>query len=134
MSKITEIDNEYVTLWYYPDQKIVHHQYHKYISGAPLRDVLMKGLEIFIKTGAKKWLSDDRKNNAMTQEDQDFSNKEWTPNVIKAGWKYWALVMPDKVAGQLNMKRLIDAFAKLGVTVQIVESPEEGLEWLDSVD
>ena len=32
MSKITILDNEYVTLWYHPDHGIVHHQFHKYIN------------------------------------------------------------------------------------------------------
>ncbi len=94
----------------------------------------MRGLEIFRKTGAQKWLSDDQKNNAMTQEDEDFANKEWLPHVIKAGWKYWALIMPNKVVGQMTRKRLIDVFAKMGVTVKIFESPEEALKWLGSVN
>ncbi len=33
MNRTTEIDNEFVTMWYYPDEKIVHHQFHKFISG-----------------------------------------------------------------------------------------------------
>ena len=47
MDKITILETEYATLWYHPDTKIVHHQFHKFIYGQQFRDVLEKGLEVF---------------------------------------------------------------------------------------
>ena len=32
-SKITVMENEFVTVWYHADKKIVHHQFHKFIHG-----------------------------------------------------------------------------------------------------
>ena len=31
MSKTTILENESFTLWYYPEQKIIHHKFHKFI-------------------------------------------------------------------------------------------------------
>jgi hypothetical protein len=133
MSKTTIIDTEYVTLWYYPESKIVHHVFHKYIYGEEFRNVLLKGLEIFKQNSAQKWLSDDRKNSALPKEDGEWSVNEWAPKVIDAGWKYWAIVMPDKTVGQLNMQRFIDSYKEQGVTIQIFDDPAEALKWLDNV-
>ena len=42
----TVIDNEIVTMWYYPDKKIIHHQIHKYLYGEQLRTTMETGLEL----------------------------------------------------------------------------------------
>jgi hypothetical protein len=130
MTKNTIVDTEYATLWYYPENKIVHHKFHKYIYGEEFRQILEKGLEIFKQHHAQKWLSDDRNNSALTPEDSEWGINNWSPRVVGAGWKYWAIVMPDKVVGQMNMQRFIEIYAKQGVTVQIFDDPDEALTWL----
>ena len=131
MSTMTIIDNEYATLWYHPNKKIVHHQFHKYIYGQPFRDVLTKGAEIFEKYGAQKWLSDDTANSALTPEDSEWALGEWQPRVMKAGWKYWAIVMPEKVIGQMNMKRWAKTYSEGGIKVEVFNNPDEALSWIE---
>jgi len=132
MSRQTILDTDYASLYFYPESKIVHHVFHKFIYGQEFRQVLEKGLEVFLANGAQKWLSDDRKNSALPKEDSEWGINEWSPRVMKAGWKYWALVMPDKVIGQMNMQRFIDLYASLGVIVQIHDDADEALKWLES--
>jgi hypothetical protein len=132
MSKTTILDTEYATLWYYPEPKIVHHMFRKFIYGQEFRQVLEKGLEIFLQHGAQKWLSDDRNNSALPTADSEWGINEWSPKVVSAGWKYWAIVMPDKVVGQMNMQRFIEIYAKQGVAVQIFDDPDEALKWLEA--
>jgi hypothetical protein len=81
---------------------------------------------------AQKWLSDDRKNSVITEEDKKWTATEWRPKVIQAGWKYWAIVLPEKIVGQMSMKRIIEEYAKTGVTVSIFDDPEKALLWLES--
>jgi hypothetical protein len=84
------------------------------------------------KYGAQKWLSDDRKNSALTKEDQEWSDVHWRPRVIKAGYKHWAIVLPEKLIGELNLKRIIrEKYAGTGVTVQLFNDPEEAMKWLE---
>ena len=126
------IENEYATLWYHPDSKIVHHRIYKPIGGQTFRDVMNKGAEVFQKFGAQKWLSDDRGNSALSPEDSDWGTNDWTPRVIAAGWKYWAVIMPEKVIGQINMQRFIKANSELGVVTQVFSDPDEALRWLET--
>ncbi len=104
MSRITILDNESASLWYYPESGIVHHYIKKYTFGQRFRDLLDLGYEQFVKYGAKKWLSDDHNNNALTPADEKWSRTDWFPRVRAAGWKYWAIVLPVKVLGQMNMQ------------------------------
>src|SRR5882757_9151645 len=106
-STITVIDNEFVSMWFYIDKGILHHEFHKYLWGDTFREALNKGVEVFQHHHASKWLSDDRKNAALSQADTEWAIENWFPRVLKAGWKYWALVLPENVIGQMNMKRFI---------------------------
>src|SRR5512142_2725986 len=123
----TILENGYATLVYHVQQRIVHHTLHKPVMGAPFREVLMRGLELFERNGATKWLSDDRGNGALHPDDGKWSIEVWSPRTIAAGWKYWAIVMPDAVLGRANMRRFIREYADRGVEVKIFETPEAAL-------
>lgn len=130
MSKITVVDNPFVTLWFHTDKKIVHHELHQFIYGEPFREFLMKGTEVLKKHGGKKWLSDDRANTVLSQEDAEWGMTNWFPQTVQAGWKYWAIVRPKKVLAQMGMERLVKDFAEKGVVAQFFSDPEEALTWL----
>ena len=127
------IDNDYATLWYYPDAGIVHHQFKQPISGEHFREVLNRGAEIFEQRGANKWLSDDRLNAAVAQEDGIWGLTVWNPRVRAAGWKYWAVIFSDTKAGQANLNYFLREGNGYGITVQVFEESTDALNWLKSV-
>lgn len=128
--RITYIDNDSVGLWYHPKENAVHHHLKAFVFGEDFRSLMLKGAEIFIEKGAKKWLSDDRGNSAIRTEDIQWGEEVWVPKVLQAGWKYWAIVMPEKVLGQMNMRRIIKQYKDRELTIQIFSDPDEGLAWL----
>lgn len=132
MAKVTIVDNPNISLWFHSDSKIIHHQLHKYTFGEPLRDALVKGAEHMGKNGGCKWLSDDRAGGPLPPEDLEWNKTVWIPQVMKAGWKFWALVLPEKAVAQMNMKRFQAEFASAGVTVQTFSDPESAMKWLES--
>ena len=132
MEKQVILDNEFITLWFHPDSKIIHHEFHKFTQGQTLRDCLSTGAEQMELKKANKWLSDDRKNTVVGEDDMKWTSTVWRPRVIKAGWKYWALVLPEKTIGKMNMQRIIKDYAETGVTVQAFNNPDEALKWLES--
>ena len=83
MAEITLIQNGYANLIYYPDSKIVHHTFLKPISGAEFRCVLDMGAETLEKNQASKWLSDDRANLALPEDDTVWSKTNWFPAQLK---------------------------------------------------
>ncbi len=48
------IDKDYATLVCYPEQKIVHHTFHRPVSGQEFRAVLDAGAEALHKYGCTK--------------------------------------------------------------------------------
>lgn len=131
MSKITIIDNEFITMWYYPVEKIVHHQFHKKtIYGQVFRDALNTGIKIQKENNACKWLSDDRTNVVFAQDDMNWGTMEWTPNALEHGWKYWAIVKPLDSVGKMMSEQIAYGHKKLGLTVEYFKDVEKAFEWL----
>ena len=124
------IESDAVSLRYYPKTKIVHHELRQFVHGDQFRNVLEKGLEVFIQNRAHKWLSDDRGNGPLKPADAEWALGDWAPRVMAAGWKFWAVVLPEKVLGQMNMKRFIAMYAEKGVTAEAFTDPAEAMKWL----
>lgn len=134
-NRVTLLDNEYASLWYYPDDHIIHHQFHQPIADDAFRSVLMAGLELMREEGVHKWLSDDRNNSILSAEDSAWSQDYWLPRALEAGWKYWAVLPPRKARGRINMERLME-FVGLGtrVEIQLFSDPDAAWQWLKDQD
>ena len=133
MEKQTILETPFATLWFHPDQGIVHHQIHKYIFGEHFRNLLMTGLDVLKAHRATKWLSDDRKNGALPREDREWADVNWYPRAVAEGWRYWAVVQPESVVGQMNMRKIAGPTgpnAPLGVVVGIFDDPDEAFRWI----
>jgi hypothetical protein len=130
---ITLMQNEHVTLWYHPEDRIVHHRFEKNADSASHRAMLLKGAECLEERHAGKWLSDDRNHVVVREEDAVWGQQVWTPRVIRAGFRFWAIVLPVAAIGKLNLKRLAEEHAKLGVTVKTFTDTDAAFAWLRSV-
>ena len=128
----TIIDDEFVTLWYHPDQKVIHHKIHKFLVPGVFERLLSTGAELMEKRGAVKWLSDDRNNVVVAPEDREWSDKTWAPRVMKAGFKYWAIVVPSQAVAELQMRALRAKRQKQGLAVEMFETVEAAMAWLTS--
>ncbi|MES9992456.1 MAG: hypothetical protein ABW098_10915 [Candidatus Thiodiazotropha sp.] len=129
--RTTLIDNDYATLWFYPDDLIIHHEFHRPIADEAFRSVLMTGLGLMQDRGALKWLSDDRNNSILSAEDSAWSQDYWLPRALQAGWKLWAVLPPLKARGRINMERLMEFVGNTSaMEIQIFSDPEKALQWL----
>lgn len=124
------IETEAVRLLYRRDDKIVHHEIRRFVHGAQLREMLERGLQALEMHKAQKWLSDDRGNGPLKPADEEWAKSNWFPRVIAAGWKHWAVVMPDAILGQMNMRRWIELYADAGVNAHPFVDPQLALKWL----
>lgn len=124
------LENNCVSLWYYPELKIVHHQMCAAPASEQFRELLSAGAEVMERYRAQKWLSDDRGNTVLRDHDTDWADQEWLPRVLKAGFKYWAIVLPNAAIGKLNMRRLSAEHSDRGIISAVRETPESAFEWL----
>jgi hypothetical protein len=132
MSKVVVHNGPSVTVWFHPESNIVHSQVHKFVTGKPFQDFLRAGYDALAKHKSKKWLSDDRSNSVLRQEDVEWGNQNWLPKCVAAGWKYWAIVQPEKILAHAPMERLVADFKQLGITSKFFSDSTAAMAWLES--
>jgi hypothetical protein len=130
---VTIIDDETRRLVFYRESKVIHHTIKAPIYGDEFRELLTRGADGFEKNGATKWLSDDRANGAIAPEDNAWADSVWVPRVMRAGFRHWAIVVPQRAIGSLQMRRLSNEFRDRGVDVRLFGAPEHAMAWLESV-
>jgi hypothetical protein len=133
MPAIVVLDNEYASVGVIHEKRIVRHQFKKFIQGKDLREALTTGVELMKKHRCTKWYSDDRKNGPLSTADSEWCKTVWFPTALKAGWKTWAIVLPEMVIGQMNMQRFVDEYQKQGVETRVFSNPQQAMSWLESV-
>jgi len=133
LSPITVVDNEFGSLVYHPDKKIIHHTFHQPIGGDSFRSLLSSGIELLKQNNAEKWLSDDRENAALSPEDTEWGQSQWFPQAKAAGWKYWGLVVPADMMARMNMAEFVFNYSQQGVRTQVFTDLDKALRWLESV-
>jgi hypothetical protein len=92
--------------------------------------MLERGTELLEERRALKWLSDDRGNGPVKPEDSEWCRTVWFPRALAAGWKHWAVAMPEGVLGQMNMRRWIETYAEAGINAHPFDDPDAALAWL----
>lgn len=53
---------------------------------------------------------------------------------MDAGWKYWAMVVPDSVIGRADHVQYVESFYNTGVRVTVYTETEPALSWLEGVE
>ncbi len=130
MSRITIVDNPRVTLWYHPEEKIVHHCIHGFIYGCEFQEFLLAGTDLLKKHGAIKWLSNDQSHVFLRKEDTDWGDAHWFPQAMAAGWKHWAIVQPKGALAQMDMDELVKHYSQAGIHAKFFINEDEAWVWL----
>jgi hypothetical protein len=131
MSRIVGLDNEFVTVQCDPEAGIVHHVMHRFVVSAMFRQALDTGLALMQAHGASKWLSDDRRNGAISSDDAQWARTDWRPRAIAAGFRTWAMVLPEVVVGQMRTRRIVEEARRSGLTVRTFHDAAAALSWLE---
>ena len=134
MSEVVLVDNEFITVKYLDDKKIIYHTIHKPFPDQVLKDALNAGTDALIEFGACKWLSDDRKSGPISPELMEYGREEWHPRTIAAGWKYWANVVPEELVAAGSLTPVIENLYNLGLRMMVFTDLDSAFQWLDGME
>jgi hypothetical protein len=123
----------FLNIYWIEDVKAVHMEWKKYAAGDKFRNGLDKGLELITAKGSSRWLADLRDMQVVNQEDQEWSNEDWTPRAVKAGIRHMAILVPKDVFGKTSVDRIMEKMLDIGLTTHYFESVDEAKNWLKSV-
>lgn len=128
--KVTIYETPEVTTWCYPRLRIVHHCIHRHCHGAPFRECLAAGTDALRQFSAVGWLSDDQNYIPVSPEDEAWVKTHWIDRTLAAGWKFWAIVLPVHVIGQMNHRRFVEAIKATEVETKVFTELPEAWQWL----
>jgi hypothetical protein len=132
MSKEVIMENEFICLSFHPEKKVIHHEVKTgFVPGEVFKNSLIRGNEVLKLKRATRWFSDNRKSGPVDHAVEEWINTVWVDTAVKAGWKYWALILPATAVGKMNMQRFAKSFASKGAEVQVFTDPDVGMKWLE---
>ncbi|MBN1562945.1 MAG: hypothetical protein JXA10_03855 [Anaerolineae bacterium] len=134
MSEILLFDNEFVSVRYLEDKKMIYHTIHKPLPTSILKEALNIGTEALKQYGIHKWLSDDSCMGPISPEFMEYSHDVWQPRTIAAGWKYWAIVVPQELAAAGSLTPAIEKLYELGLRMMVFTDLNDAFRWLESMD
>ena len=132
----TILENEFISILYYPEQKIIAHTVHQPISNMQLMEAMKVASNFLVENNVSKWLSDDRKNgpieNDIAEADMDY--KEYNQRMIDAGWRYWANVIPTSLEAAYTLTPVMEEMHDMGLQMNVFTSYDEAFDWLCTVE
>ncbi|MBL8161204.1 MAG: hypothetical protein JNJ61_04405 [Anaerolineae bacterium] len=124
------VENEYVTLRHIQDKNYLYHTVHKPVDEAAFKASLDKGVALMGQHRIQKWLSDDRLNGPLSQDFSAWAIEDWIPRAIKAGWKYWANVVPVEIEAAGTLTPFMDVLHSMGLRMMVFSKLEDAQDWL----
>lgn len=135
MTKQVILSNDHFDLYYHDSEKIIHHVFKEKLDSESFPRVLNAGTKVLRENRATKWLSDNRRQvNVLTDEDNAWANNVWLPKTMRAGWKYWAIVVPDSMLNRADLVRYVDSFHGKGIIVKVFSDDKVAFTWLKKID
>jgi hypothetical protein len=129
--RVVALENEYVTVACNPETGIVEHVTHRFLVSEVFRQALLAGLELMRAHGATKWLSDERLNGAISNEDVEWGAAVWRPRAVALGLTCWALVLPRSTFGSARARRIVEEERSWGLPCEVFEEREAARRWLE---
>jgi hypothetical protein len=72
------------------------------------------------------------KNPVLSAKDIEWAQTNWLPTTREVGWKYWAIVQPERIVAKVTMENLMREYSKFGLNAKFFFDPDEALKWLES--
>jgi len=112
------------------DRMCVHAEWTGFANSAQFRAGTMKILDAIKSKSAGSLLSDNRKLEGVTNEDQLWIRDTWVPLAVEDGLMRIAVVVPPRGLGKIASEEIIARFEKSTFVTNTFESVDEALRWV----
>ncbi|MCP4542072.1 MAG: hypothetical protein GY832_33515 [Chloroflexi bacterium] len=125
-------DESYLAIRWDEGTRCVVMRWKKAVHGQEFRIGLEKGLELVKEKTASRWLADVRNIDALSEDDQEWSNGNWFPRVLSAGIKRNALIVPTSTLRQIAIEAIMSKVEGIDLETAYFDNVEQAKRWLDS--
>lgn len=122
-------DRGFATVTYDEEDDVVLAHMTDFAEGEPFREYMYSIIEAIEDTGTHQVLTDTSDMGTITQEDQEWSAVEWTPEAEAAGLKRMAMVMPESVVAEISVEQILE-MTDDEIERDLFDNVEDAREWI----
>jgi hypothetical protein len=133
--RATRVDEVYATegwlsIRWDRECRCVHAEWTGFANSIQFRAGTMKILDAIKENGASSLVSDNRRLEGVTTQDQLWIRDTWVPLAVADGLRRIAVVLPRRGLGKIASEEIIGRFGKSTFVTSTFESTDEALAWL----
>jgi len=125
-------DETAYTIEYDDEIDTIVHTWNMFSSGERFRDGANELLSVFEERDVSKLIVDTREVKAHDDEDKQWLQEEWIPNMIEAGMEYSVNVHRSSVIAEMDIQETVDPIEDAPFENLITDDMAEAREWLAS--
>jgi hypothetical protein len=104
-----------------------------YAEGEELRAGYNAMLELCRQKRNSRYLADARNLAPVSQTDQRWLNEEWFPQIMAAGVRFMAIVMPKSAVARLSARQILSTIDTITIVTNHFDDIEAARAWLRTV-
>jgi hypothetical protein len=112
------------------EHNCVHSEWKGFANSVEFRKGTMRTLEAIRDKNAGSLVSDTRRLEVVTNEDQLWMRDTWVPLAVAAGLKRIALVVANQGLGKFAVQEIVSHVGPTTFVTRTFESLSEALEWV----
>ncbi|MCB0793341.1 MAG: hypothetical protein KDB88_01270 [Flavobacteriales bacterium] len=129
------MDEAFLRMDFVPEQSLIRLVWHGHAGSGQYRYGLERALAFVRSHGVRRWLADLRDMTAILQEDEQWANTVWFPQLFGTGLEKMAILPSHDYFNQTSVQRSFTAVdGQLTFQVAWFESEQEALDWLGKAE
>jgi hypothetical protein len=110
--------------------RCVHAEYKAFATSAEFRSGTMAILEAIRAKRSAALVSDNRRLELVTSDDQSWVRDTWTPEAAQAGLQRIAVVLPHHGLGKFASQAILSQMSEAIFTTKTFSSPDDAMAWV----
>jgi len=110
--------------------RCVYAEWRGFANSSEFRSSLMRILEAIRVSGAASLVSDNRRLEGVTGEDQLWIRDTWTPMAVDSGLTRIAVVVPQRGLGKIASEQILGQVGMKAFSTRNFTTVSEAMEWV----
>jgi hypothetical protein len=125
-------DYPYLSITWDSQNKCVYAEFKSFATSAEFRSGTMEILDAIRERHAGSLISDNRRLELVTSEDQLWIRDTWVPMAVEAGLKRIAVVLAHHGLGKYASQEIINRFPNMVFVTRTFDSVDEAVKWVSA--
>jgi len=122
-------DSRWLSLRWDAEHQCVYSEWNGFANSVELRAGMMRIIDVIRDHHATSFVSDNRKLEVVTNEDQMWIRDTWTPDAVGAGLKRIAVVLASRGLGKFASETVLNQIGKTSFATRTFATVSEAIDW-----